>query len=152
MSGWLLGIAGIIIIGVIVEILLTDSPMSKFIRSIFGFFVLLVIVAPIPGFFRNGIEVGGNIDYDWELIGTINALSLESATQRVERALDQAGFQHVLVTITKQHNVPSFRVERVFINAIGVWHNHTNINVESEIIRIVTVVLGITQEQITYVG
>ena len=152
MSAWLLGIAGIVVIGVIVEIILTDSPMSKFIRSIYGFFVLLVIVSPLPGFFRGGFEVGGNFDYDWELIGTINAQSLDAATRRVQNALAQARFENVIVTITKERDAPSFRIERVFINAIGVTHNHANINTETEIIRIVTVVLGIREDRIVYVG
>jgi len=146
MSAWLISIVGIVVIGVLIELLLTDSPMSRFIRSIYTFFILFVIVQPLPGFFRNGIPVGGaGVDYNWNLIGNINALNVQSAQRRVEDALARAGFDMVIVTISHDHTAPTFRIEHVYVNA---WHHS---NAHTEIIRIVRATLGVRDDQITIV-
>ena len=149
MSAWLLSIAGVVVIGVLVELLLTDSPMSKFIRSIYAFFILLVIVSPLPGFFRGGMEVGGagRFEYDWALIGHINSQSSQASQHRVQTALDSAGFTGVIVTVTPDKNSPRFVIDRVHINA---WHHRDNINAQRDIIRIVTLTLNIDEGRIVF--
>ena len=151
MSTWLLSIAGVVVIGVLVELMLTKSTMSKFIRMVYTFFILLVIVAPLPGFLRGNVDLGGNFDFDWELINIISNQSQVAATQRTITALDAAGFEDVLVTLTAVRDVPNFQIEKVFINAMGVTVTHNqNINTRTEIIRIVRAVLRVTEDQIVY--
>lgn len=153
MTGWLLGIAGIVVIGVVVELLLTDSAMSKFIRSIYAFFLLLVIVSPLPGFFSSGIEVGGDLQYDWVLIGNLNTASAKAAENRLVRNLETAGISGVLVTVKHDSESPSFRIESVYINAWNaeLREDRQNINVRTEVIRIAIITLNIREEQIMIV-
>jgi len=147
MNAWLLSIAGIVVIGVLVELLFTDSPMHKFVRSIYAFFILLVIVMPLPGLFQRDIPVGGGIDFDWELVTSINLQSTQAAQARATRALDQNNFEGVIVTVIPEPNIPTFRIERVYINA---WHHRNNINARGEIIRIIRAVLNIDEGRIIY--
>ena len=56
-SSWILSIAGIVIISVIVELILPEGSINKYIRSIFSFLVVFVIVAPLPAL------VGKKFDY-----------------------------------------------------------------------------------------
>jgi hypothetical protein len=93
-SGWLLSIVGITVVGVLIELLLTDSPMSKFVRSIYAFFILLVIVAPIPSILRNGVE----LSLDQGLVTSINAQTIDARLQSATRALEMAGFNDVVLT------------------------------------------------------
>jgi len=152
MTAWLIGVTGIIVVGVIIELLLTDSAISKFVRSIYAFFILLVIVSPLPNLFRNGAEVGGWIDYDREILTQINAMSLAAAQQRIERELQNAGFDGVLVMLTQCRDSPTFRIDQVFVNAWNVRPppSRPNINVRTEIIRIVTLVLNVDEGRIVY--
>ena len=147
MASWLLAIAGIVVIGVLVELLLTDSPLHKFVRSIYAFFILLVIVAPLPGLFNRDVPVGGGIDFDWELVASINAQSTVAAQNLATRALDQNNFENVIITVIAEQGTPTFRIERVYINA---WHHRDNINARAEIIRIVRAVLNIDEGRIIY--
>ena len=152
MTAWLLGIAGIVVVGVVVELLLTDSPMSKFIRSIYAFFLLLVIVSPLPNILRNGVDIGSGLDYNWELVGHLNSASAQAAQRRLETSLNNFGIQNVLVTITYDRNSPSFVIQDVHINAWGVVlrEDRRNINVRQEVIRIAMLTLNIREEQIRY--
>ncbi|MCL2569843.1 MAG: stage III sporulation protein AF [Firmicutes bacterium] len=154
MSPWLLSIVGVTIIGVLAELLLTDSPMSKFVRGIYGFFILLVIIQPLPGFFRGDIEIGGGVDYNWELIGTINTQNAAATQTRMENTLRLAGFDNVLVTVVHDRNASSFQIENLFINATGVIirEDREHINTKEEIIRIVTTTLRVDESIIFYIG
>ena len=155
MSAWLFSIAGIVIIGALVDVLLTDSPMSKFIRGIFGFFVLLVIIAPLPGLIDDGVRaVGGDIELNSELMQTINKQTAAAFQRNTENALSTAGFRNVIVTIEHDQNAMSFVIIRVFVNAFDVvlTNNVQAINIERDITRIVMAVTNVDEGRIFYVG
>ena len=48
LSGWVLSIAGVISLSVIVELILPEGQLNKYIRGIFSFIIILVIIAPLP--------------------------------------------------------------------------------------------------------
>jgi len=147
MNAWLISIVGIVVVGVIAELLLTDSPVAKFIKGIWGFFLLFVIVQPIPGLLRN-IEINDpDFDWDWGMIGTINNQSAEGLARNTQIALASAGFENIIITIKPRQNVTSFQVETVFINASAA-----NINDRVDIIRIVMAVTRATNDQIVFFG
>lgn len=52
MAAWLGSILGVVVVGVIVELLTQNRRMGNFIRSIYGFIVLLVIVSPLPNLLK----------------------------------------------------------------------------------------------------
>jgi len=148
MTAWLLSVAGVVIIGALVEVLLSDSSVHKFIRSVYAFFVLFVIVQPIPGFFRStvsSIEAGGGIQLNSELIERINSQTAAALQRNATVALETAGFDGVIVTIHSG---------AVYVNAFGVVLRHTNqdIQIEQEIIIIVRAVTGASEEVVFYVG
>jgi len=108
------------VIGVLVELLLTDSPMSKFVRSIYAFFILFVIVQPIPGLLRNAQEhVSGGVLLDNELLQTINSNSAAAFQRNTENALTTAGYRNCIVTIQYDKSAPSFKIDRVYVNMSG---------------------------------
>ena len=141
MSGWLLSILGVTVIGVLVELLLTDNPMSKFIRSIYAFFILFVIVQPLPAFFRDGISVGAAIQPDTAIIQTINANSATAFARNAENTLAGAGYPNVIVTIDYDKTATSFKIQKIYVNT---W-NSTNINVPN-VIKIVATVCSVDEE------
>jgi len=149
MSAWLLGVAGIVIIGALIEVLLTDSSIHKFVRSIYAFFVLFVIVQPIPAFFRdttNAIQAGGVIELDTRLMETINLQSATALQKNAQLALETAGFEGVIVTIDAAAN-ETFKIKAIYINALGA-----SINNKQDIIKIVRAVTNVPEEVIYYVG
>ena len=53
LSGYILSIVGIILVGVIVDLMLVDGQVKKYIQSIYVLFVIFTIVAPLPSFIDN---------------------------------------------------------------------------------------------------
>ena len=47
-SSWLLGIACVVILSVLAEFVLPEGQINKYIKVIFSFFILLVIIMPLP--------------------------------------------------------------------------------------------------------
>ena len=58
LSAWVMSIAGIICISVLVELVIPNGQMNKYIKGIFSFIVLLVIISPIP------MLLGKEFDFD----------------------------------------------------------------------------------------
>jgi len=149
MSGWLLSIAGIVIIGALIEVLLTDSSIHKFVRSIYAFFMLFVIAQPIPAFFRDTVAVvgaGATIELDIALIEKINSQTATAVQRNTMIALETAGFSGVIVTVETDTNA-NFRIKAIYINALA-----QDIDKKPDIIKIVSQVANVSEEVIHYVG
>lgn len=97
MASWLASILGVVVVGVIVELLTQNRRMGNFIRSIYGFIVLLVIVSPLPKLLKA----------DWwtsRAEEMVNAEMLENLTQssrqmQITQSLRLKGYDHALVTV-----------------------------------------------------
>jgi hypothetical protein len=131
LTAWLVSIVGATVVGVLVELLLTDSPMSKFIRSIYAFFILFVIVQPLPGFFKNATAnlKNGEVPINSGLVAEIDNQTKIALAANAETVLQQNGFNNCIVTYFNG---------RVYINA----HNSAKKD-EAKIISIVTAVMNV---------
>lgn len=149
-----MSVAGIVVVGSLVEILLTDSPISKFIRGIVGFFVLLVIVQPLPGLLKQGVaSVGGGIELNSELMQTINAQTAKAFETNTQNALSAAGFDNVIITIDYDQAVTGFKIKGIFVNAFGVLiRSGQTIDIEKEVTKIVCAVCNVDDGRVMYAG
>ncbi len=98
MAAWLASILGVVVVGVVVELLTQNRRMGNFIRSIYGFVVLLVIVAPLPKLLKA----------DWwtahaeELINAdvLHNLNQTSRQAQVAQTLRLQGYDQAIVTVS----------------------------------------------------
>jgi hypothetical protein len=112
MSAWLLPIFGIVIIGVIVELISRDTPIGRFVRAVYSFFILFVIVQPIPKLLNEKISIfdNGGIAVDAKLLDDINSQTEAARQTRAGRLLDSLGYTGCLVLADG---------DRFFINSNG---------------------------------
>lgn len=97
MAGWLASVVGVVIIGVVVELLTHGRRMANFVRSIYGFIVLYVIVSPLPNLLKAEwwqAEVEQMID-----VGVVADLQQSSKQLRVQQILQTQGYQHAMITM-----------------------------------------------------
>lgn len=97
MAGWLASVVGVVIIGVVVELLTHGRRMANFVRSIYGFIVLYVIVSPLPNLLKAKwwqTEVEQMID-----VGVVADLQQSSKQLRVQQILQTQGYQHAMITM-----------------------------------------------------
>ena len=62
LSNWILSIAGIICLSVVVELILPDGQMNRYIKGIFSFIVVLVILLPIPKLLNKNFNISDILD------------------------------------------------------------------------------------------
>lgn len=97
MAGWLASVVGVVIIGVVVELLTYGRRMANFVRSIYGFIVLYVIVSPLPNLLKAEwwqTEVEQMID-----VGVVADLQQSSKQLRIQQILQTQGYQHAMITM-----------------------------------------------------
>ena len=48
MGAWILSIAGVICLGILLEIVLSEGKTAKYVKGAFSLLVVIAIVAPLP--------------------------------------------------------------------------------------------------------
>lgn len=97
MATWLASIVGVVVVGVVVDLMTQGRRMGNFIRAIYGFIILSVIVSPLPNLLK----------MNWESLPTENLVNAElvenlqqnSKQLQVSQTLRTLGYEKALVTV-----------------------------------------------------
>ena len=135
MTAWLLSVVGITVIGVLIELVLTDSPISKFVRSIYAFFILFIIIQPLPKLFAGGKSIfeTGDSFANASLTNEITAQIGDATAQRVTEALKTAGYDCIV----------TFFDGKYYVNAYNSAKKDTD-----TIIQIVTAIANVNSDAV----
>lgn len=106
-SNYILSIAGIILISIVVELVISEGALSKHIKSIFSFFTLAVIIAPLPTLLAkdNLSSVFEFSEYELQegYIYTLNNSRLETMAKEEELFLQGEGYNNVKILFTSSN-------------------------------------------------
>ena len=122
MSGWLIGIVGVVSLGVLIEVLLPEGENSKYIRGIFSIIVIFVIISPLPklakGDYINGFtSQKQEISIDEEYYISVKSDIQAKVEDNLKQKLEKSGYNDLSFDI-------QFDEEYVFmINKIVVYGN-----------------------------
>ena len=103
-SSWILSIAGIICLSVLLELVLPDGQLNKYVKNIFSFVVIWVVIFPIPNLLKN-VNFNQDIFVQEEILLQDNYLSKveneknESLIICVQEDLSKNGYDGVLISI-----------------------------------------------------
>ena len=119
-SSYILSIAGVILISVIVELVMSEGQMNKYIKSIFAFFTVAVIISPLPSILSTQ-NVSSIFDIeDFELqegyLNSLNQSKAEVLSNELELLLKNDGYENVIITI----NFAGEEIEKVNVNLINL--------------------------------
>lgn len=98
MTQWLAPILGVIVVGVVIELITKESRLGKFIRAIYAFFVLFVIVQPLPQLFGklDFFNQSTGIQADAAMVDQITGVSKQA---QIQHLLTQLGYADALVCV-----------------------------------------------------
>lgn len=162
-STWILSIAGIICISVIVELILPEGQMNKYIKGIFSFIVILVIIMPIPKLigsnfdFSNILNYENSVNVDEDYIYQLNLNKLNLLKEDIETEINKHGYENVSVYINcnifeNKMNIKSITVD---LNSLVISENaeHKDITkIKKDITNIILSFIQIDEEEILYDG
>lgn len=158
-SSWVLSIVGIIILSILVDVILPDdAKISKFIKNIFGYLIIIVILSPIFTFFSkkdfnldNLFSISA-VEVQENFVAKVNRQYLDQIEKDIEKKCEDSGFKFVEVGIEADIFESSMTIKNVNINLSKVSVADKNKDVRSSIIDIVESFIKIDKELIVFYG
>ncbi len=160
LSTWILSIAGIVLLSVLVELILPAKTMNGYIKGIFAFIIMLVILTPVPKLLNQKIDISNFFNSDTikpndDYIEQINLGKLTTLQKEIEEEIEKMGYKNVRAYISSNIFDNSFQVESVTIDltnlVITANAEHTNIiRIKQQITEIVKQHLSLGEDYIFY--
>lgn len=108
MTAWLASIVGVVVVGVVVDLLTQGRRMGNFVRSIYGFIVLFVIVSPLPKLLKT----------DWGKLSVENLVNAE-LVEDLRQGNQQTEINQILRTMGYTDAIITLVDDTVYVN-LGV--------------------------------
>ena len=162
LSNWILSIAGIICVSVIVELILPEGQMNRYIKGVFSFIIILVVIMPIPKLVNKDFdfsnifdESGYEIDSDY--IYQINLDKINGVKSEIEKQVENRGYLNVVISINCEIFDNSMQYKSIFVYlydlVISGQAEHNNISkIKKDISNIIMAIVDINEEAILYDG
>ena len=162
-SDWLISIAGVIFLSVIVELILPDGQINKYIKGIMSFLVTFIIIVPIPKLlnsdrnFDNILDFEEGIAVDEDYLYQLNLDKLNSLKIDIEKDIKNRGYDNVFVYLSCDifASKMTFKSITVNIENIVITHNaeHKDISkIKKDITQIIQNYIKIDEEAVLYDG
>lgn len=107
MSGYVLSILGIVLLGVIIDVIIPSGNINKYIKSVFSIFVVAVIISPVVKFIsnKNGIKIDyTDYEMDKQLIEYIFEKRTENEENKIEIYLKDNGYDKIDINLNYSIN------------------------------------------------
>lgn len=160
LSNWILSIAGIICVSVIVELILPDGQMNRYIKGIFSFIIILVVIMPIPKLLNRDLDFSNIFDnsgyeIDSDYLYQVNLDKMNSVKNEIENQIEKRGYLNVVVSINCDIFDNSMQYKSIFVDlsdlVISEQAEHNNISkIKKDISSIIMAIIDIDEEAILY--
>lgn len=147
LSGWVLSIAGVVSLSVIVELIMPEGSLNKYIRGVFSFIIMLVIIAPLPNlvgknFDFSNISLEGQYQLQEDYIYQMNVYKTQALQNDISNQIKQSGYDNVVVSVSSENYSSQFKIKAIYVELANLVINgqaqHTNIvDIEKEILQII---------------
>ena len=157
-SIWVLSIVGIIVLSMLVDLLLPSGSMSKFIKSIFGYLIIVVILSPVFSFFSqknfsiNDIFSSSNVQIQDSFVANVNRQFLDSVENSIEKSCHEKGIKFVEVGIEADIFENEIEIKQISVNLknIGITDEVKHTNIRTSIISIIKENIKVKEEIIKF--
>ena len=136
-SSWIMAVVGISVLGVLVDLVMPDGQTKKYIKGVFAFIVVLVIISPLPSllnkeFSINDIFEENAIVIQEDFVYQVNRDRVETLENMIEADLKEQGISNISIKISANIFTNKMKIEAVFVDLSQVVINqnleHIDIN------------------------
>lgn len=157
-SIWVLSIVGIIVLSMLVDLLLPSGSMSKFIKSIFGYLIIVVILSPVFSFFTqknfsiNDIFSSSNVQIQDSFVANVNRQFLDSVEKSIENSCHEKGIKFVEVGIQADIFENEIEIKQISVNLknIVITDEVKHTNIRTSIVNIIKENIKVKEEIIKF--
>ncbi len=155
MAGYILSILGIVIAGIIIDIIVPSGNINKYIKSIYAIFVVAVILSPLINYLNKEHDLSLHYeDYQVseQLLNYISKQKVSSLELQIENSLNEEGFSNVDIKINYsiENNELSINSCTVNLQNLVIVADKQHINKYEFIIEVVQEHTNLTEEVIIF--
>lgn len=106
MTAWIISIVGVVVLGVLVDVMLPEGSTAKYIKGVFGLIALAVMIAPLPKLFNKDFNFENLISDNTAQIQTDNNFIKDvmgdyklKVVDKIEKVLDEEGIEYDYVIV-----------------------------------------------------
>ncbi len=159
LSGYLLSVVGVVLLIVLIDLILPEGKISKYIKSIVSIVVVAVIVSPVAKLVNTDFDFkklfDGGYQVDTEFLNEIDNQNIEVLCRDLEVKLSDLGYVGTQVSIVtgKSENVTIIKYIYVNLCDLVINKNEAHIDYYTKIKESVTkLVSNIKEEQVVVYG
>ena len=120
-SAWVLSVAGISVLGVLVELILPNGQTKKYIKGVFAFVVVLIIIMPLPKLLRREFKAEDIFKEDAVIIQDdfvyeINRNRLVKIEEMIELDLKEKNISGVEIRLNANIFTSDMVIDSVFVD------------------------------------
>lgn len=137
-SSWLLSIAGVIILSVLAEFVLPDGQINRYIKVIFSFVTLLVIILPLPNLFGKEFDLSKFFGSESEnlqenYLYQLNLDKLTALQKDITDDISKSGLKNVKVSINANILEEDLKILSIYVDLCEIEYadNFENKNIQT---------------------
>lgn len=148
-SAWIMSVAGISVLSVLVDLIMPNGQTKKYIKGIFAFVIILVIISPLPSLINKRFSIDDifqeEISIQNEYIYEINRKKIEKIEKDILKDLENEGVRNLELNINANIFTYDLQIDTIFVDLSQVVINenlqHININelIKSSILKFVLI-------------
>ena len=116
-SSWLFSIIGIVVIGSLVDVILPEGSISKYIKGIYSIIIVFVIINPLIQLVGNKINFSTNYNnlIDENFINQVSADKINYLEKNLTTQFNLAGLKNVEIKIESKNSENTQIIEAVYV-------------------------------------
>lgn len=103
MTGWIMSIVGVVVIGVLIDVLTPEGESNKYIKGVYALIVVLVIASPIAKALKSDIDFSKYFDSAFQtdsiFVDYVNDDRKDDDEQKIANSLKLRGYENAQVVI-----------------------------------------------------
>lgn len=155
-SSWIISICGIIIVGLLAEIILPNGKTNKLIKSILALFSVITIINPLKQIDFKNLDIlnvlNDTISIDSSFVSNRNYEKIRTLEIQIEKDLEANGFKYIEVSINGDLKEEKLLFESVFVDLknLVLSSDNLNINKYTNIIAIIKNLINVQEDSIIF--
>ncbi len=158
-SSWLLSIAGMAVLGVLIDVVLPNGQTNKYVKGMFAFCMLLVIIAPLPALVNKNFDMDSifaktEIEIDNDFIYQVNRTKLNYFENQIKKQIEDKGIKHVNIVVNADIFSTNMQIKNVFVDLrnVVISGNASHIDIKKTVLEIVLDNINISKENVIFDG
>ena len=155
MSGYILSILGIVLLGIIIDVIIPNGSINKYIKSIYAIFVVAVIISPLSKVLNQ--EHDFSIKYDdfeisQDLLNYIYNARVDNLEVDMTKVLEHDGISGIVINInfSSENNQLTYLSCIVDTKNIVISSDKQHINSYEYITRVISENTGLEDKEIIF--